>query len=209
MSWRVAIIAFCGLLIAVLTVRIAQHGSDGTGTWDFTRATGFVGYILLWLSVSGGMVTGFRGVPAPFKGGRWVELHRMISILSLAFVGAHMVGLLLDPWVSFSPVDILVPFWSPYRAFWVGLGTISFWLLIVVLVSTFLFSRLGWKRWRLLHMLSYPAFLMAFVHGVMAGTDSGSTLAVALYATTAATVAALSVFRLAGPAPALRLSSEA
>jgi predicted ferric reductase len=157
--------------------------------------------MLLWLGVCGGMVTGFRGVPGPFKGGRWVELHRMVSTLALAFVGAHMVALLVDPWMAFSPEAILLPFQSQYRTFWVGLGSLTVWLLAIVLVTTFLFSRLGWKRWHLLHLLSYPAFAMAFFHGVMAGTDSGSEFAIAIYATSAAIVAALTVYRIAGPPP--------
>ncbi len=36
MSWRVSLVVFCGLLISVLTVRVVQDGTDGTGTWDFT-----------------------------------------------------------------------------------------------------------------------------------------------------------------------------
>jgi predicted ferric reductase len=209
MSWRLSTLVFCGLLVAVITVRVLERGSEGTGTWDFTRASGFVGYLLLWLGVCGGMTASFRGVPGPFKGGRWVELHRMVTTLALAFVGAHMVGLFLDPWMPFSPAAVLIPMQSSYETFWVGLGTLSAWLLGIVLASTFLFPRLGWKRWRAMHLLSYPCFVMAFFHGVMAGTDSASSLAVAIYAATAATVAGLTVYRLAGPAATRRLPAGA
>jgi sulfoxide reductase heme-binding subunit YedZ len=201
MSWRTGVLVFIGLAISVIAVRIAENGGAGTSTWDFTRASGFAGYVLLWLSVCGGMVTGFRGVPAFFGSARWIELHRIVAVLAASFVAAHVLGLLLDPFMPFSPVELLVPLASEYRAAWVGLGTLAMWLLAIVLISTALFSRLGWRRWHLVHLLSYPAYVMAFVHGVMAGTDSGATLALALYASSAAMVAALTVYRLAGPAP--------
>jgi sulfoxide reductase heme-binding subunit YedZ len=209
MSWRTGTLVFIGLAISLIAVRIAEHGSNGTSTWDFTRASGFVGYLLLWLSVCGGMVTGFRGVPAVFGSARWVELHRMVAVLAASFVGAHMLGLLLDPFMPFSPIELLVPFASEYRAAWVGLGTLAMWTLAVVLISTALFSRLGWRRWHLVHLLGYPAYVMAFAHGIMAGTDSGATLALVLYASTAAVVAALSIYRTAGPAPRVRRTPRA
>jgi predicted ferric reductase len=208
MSWRTGTFVFIGLAIAVIAVRIAEHDTDGTSTWDFTRASGFTGYLLLWLSVCGGMVTGFRGVPAFFGSARWVELHRMVAVLAASFVAAHLLGLLLDPFMPFSPVELLVPFASEYRPVWVGLGTLAMWLLAVVLITTALFSRLRWRRWHLVHLLSYPCYLLAFLHGVMSGTDSGATPALLIYAGTAALVAALTVYRIAGPAPRERRSPQ-
>ena len=37
MSWRVSMLVFCGLLVAVITVRLVERGTDGTGTHSPAR----------------------------------------------------------------------------------------------------------------------------------------------------------------------------
>ena len=53
---------------------------------------------------------------------------------------------------------------------WLPLG-ISLQLLIVVLVAAWSRTRLSRGQWLAFHRLSYLAFVAAFLHGVLSGTD--------------------------------------
>jgi sulfoxide reductase heme-binding subunit YedZ len=77
---------------------------------------------------------------------------------------------------------------------------VALWLLVFVLASTALSGWMTWSAWKRLHMLSFPCWLLALVHGLTAGTDSGSEAAMAIYTGSAAAVAALAVGRIAGRA---------
>jgi DMSO/TMAO reductase YedYZ heme-binding membrane subunit len=196
MSWRLTAIAAFGLLVALATARIGQPDSGGTASWDFARAAGFATFILLWLSVLCGQFLRMRFHLRPVPQTALLEFHRAVSTLSLAFLAGHLVALLVDPVVSFSVANLFVPFTSDYRPFATGLGVVSLWCLLTVLLSTAIAGRLDHARWRTLHLLSYPAYVLALAHGLLAGTDASAPWAMRLYVLSAASVAALTVLRL-------------
>jgi sulfoxide reductase heme-binding subunit YedZ len=66
-----------------------------------------------------------------------------------------------------------VPFVGPYRPVATGLGTLAFWILVVVTPSFALKKRLfSYRAWRTLHYLSYAAFILVTAHGLLTGTDA-------------------------------------
>jgi methionine sulfoxide reductase heme-binding subunit len=87
----------------------------------------------------------------------------------------------LDHTIEIGLGALLVPGLAPYRPFWTGLGVLAGELMLIVYVSFGLRRRIGMRTWRRLHWTTYGAFAGATAHGVMAGTDSGSAWALALY----------------------------
>lgn len=77
----------------------------------------------------------------------------------------------------------------------IGLGTISAQLIVVVLVSTWLRSRLTIGQWRTFHRLSYVAFAAAFAHGIMSGTDLANPFVAAPRLDTPAAVGLVAIRR--------------
>lgn len=186
------------LMAAVTVARVTEDAETGTATWDAARASGFAGYLLCWLSVMGGMLLHLRVRigRAPLT---WLlEGHRMVAALSLSFVAVHVAALLLDPVVHFGVMHVAVPFTSAYRPWQTGLGTLAMWLTVLVLATTALAGRMPYRRWQAWHLAAYPAWGLALVHGLTAGTDAGATGAIAVYAGTAAAAAALAAVRVAG-----------
>lgn len=198
MSWKVAWIVATGLVGGLALARLTQDADTGTATWDATRAAGFAGYILLWLSVMGGMLIHLRFRPFGQAVTVLLEAHRIVSALALSFVVAHLFGLLVDPVINFSVVDLGVPFLSSYRPIQVGFGSLAFWLMVVVLASTALSGYMPYRAWRKLHYLAFPAWLLVLLHGVTNGTDTNSAPALSLYTVTAMSVVGLTVYRLFG-----------
>lgn len=198
MSWKAAGLVALVLAFGVVVARLMQNQETGTATWDASRAAGFAAYLLLWVSVvtGVGLHLRFRPVGGPLT---WMlEWHRITSTLGLSFLVAHVLALVLDPVVPFSLVDAFVPFTSSFRPLQVGAGTVAQWLMVIVLASTATAGSLPWQTWRCLHYLSFPCYLLALVHGLTSGSDTSSTLALLIYASTAAVVASACVARFFG-----------
>lgn len=65
----------------------------------------------------------------------------------------------------------MIPFAGPYRPEFVGLGTLGFWVMLMIALSFPLKKRLGHRNWQYIHYLSYGVFGMVSVHALFAGTD--------------------------------------
>jgi hypothetical protein len=107
--------------------------------------------------------------------------------------------------------DAIVPFASPYRPIWLGLGTVAFDLLLALVVTSYLRHRIGVRLWRGIHWLAYVSWPVALVHSFGTGSDPASTWLVALGGVCIASVAAAVLVRAATAvdAPRLRLGGVA
>jgi predicted ferric reductase len=142
--------------------------------WYIARSGGLMSYVLLTVSMLFGTAVAaraFRSKPGlPWMNG----MHEWLGTLTLGFVGVHVLGLLMDTYIGFSLVDVLVPFASDYRPGVVAWGVVSFYLLLVVQLSA-RFRRKFPRKWRPLwkraHMAAYPLFVFSTVHLLTVGTD--------------------------------------
>ena len=140
--------------------------------WWLTRSTGLMSLLLLTVSVVLG-ATAAWGTPA----GRVArqEVHRWAAGLAVGLLVAHVATSVGDSYVPLGPRDVVVPFLADYRPVWVGLGTVAADLLLAVLLTSVLRSRLAGRGWRSVHVLAYAAWPLALVHGLGAGSDADST----------------------------------
>ena len=167
-----------------------MKGGDPT-FWILARASGFLAYALLTASVLAGLVLKARPFGTAPRPAAVTDLHRFLALLGLGALSLHGLALLLDSAVSFSVADLLVPGLAPYRPLWTALGVLAAELMLVVYVSFALRKRIGTRSWRRLHWATYLIFALGTVHGLAAGTDSGSTWGLTLYgAATGAVVVA-------------------
>ena len=118
---------------------------------------------------------------------------------------------MVDGFVDIEPVDAVVPFLSSYRPLWLGLGTLASTLLVAAVVTAAGRGFLPPTVWRRAHLLVYPAWPVAVLHGLGTGSDTTKrpvlllTFA-CLLAVVLAVVARLAVLeRPAGARLALRL----
>lgn len=143
--------------------------------WYMTRSTGTVALVLLTLAVVLGVVDVRR-----FASPRWPRfvidsLHRNASLLALAFLVLHILTSVLDSFAPISLIDAFIPLAGSYRPFWLGLGAISFDLMLAVIVTSLMRRRLGFASWRAVHWLSYASWPIALLHGLGTGSDVKST----------------------------------
>ena len=139
--------------------------------WYTTRATGVVALVLLTGSVVLGVLTSVRFGTAGWPRFTFQDLHRRVSLLSVVFVALHVVTTVTDSFAPIGWLSALVPFTSPYRRLWLGLGTASVDVLLAVTVSSLLRRWVSTRTWRALHWLAYASWPLAIVHGLGTGTD--------------------------------------
>ena len=140
--------------------------------WFLTRGTGVVALLLLTavvlLGVSGARRWSSDRLPRFVVAG----LHRNLTLLSLAFIVAHVLTTVADGFAPIGLKDAVVPFASPYRPLWLGLGAVAFDLLLALAATSLLRARIGLRTWRALHWLAYAAWPIALVHSLGTGSDS-------------------------------------
>jgi DMSO/TMAO reductase YedYZ heme-binding membrane subunit len=164
-------------------------------TWIVLRAAGIGAYLMLFGSVAWGLVA------TTAIGGKRVArntatlVHQFLSTGAFVLLGVHLGGLLLDRFVRFRPLDVLVPLHSGFRPVGVGIGSLAMYAMIVVLGSSWLRKRVGTRWWRRLHLMAVPMFSMAMIHGIFSGTDTMRPWMWWTYMVTGATVLFLILFR--------------
>ena len=143
--------------------------------WYLTRSTGAVALVLLTIAIALG-VADVRRFSTP-QWPRFVvdSLHRNISLLAMAFLLFHILTSVLDSFAPISLVNAVVPFTGSYRPFWLGLGAVSFDMLLAVTITSLLRQRIGFRGWRVTHWLTYACWPIALLHGFGTGSDVKST----------------------------------
>ncbi len=160
------------------------HGS--TALWYLTRATGLVSLVLLSATLLLGITSSVGWTSERWPRFLSQSLHRNLSLFCLALVVVHVVTTVADGYVPIGFADAVIPFRSPYRPLWVGLGAVAFDLLLAVAITSGLRRRIGVRAWRGVHWLAYFCWPVALVHGLGAGSDtrlSGALLVDALCVT--------------------------
>jgi len=164
--------------------------------WTVARAGGFLAYGLLTASVVFGLVLSLGWRSKLWTRFVTTETHRFITLAGLVFIVVHGVALLLDPFIGFSPLEILVPGLSHYRPLYVAFGIVGAYLAIAIWASEYLRSRIGYRWWRRFHVLAFLAWALATVHGIGNGTDTRAPWAIAVYGISVALVVGLLALRL-------------
>lgn len=148
--------------------------THGTALWYASRATGVVGLLLLTIVVVLGILVNRQGRLPGLPRFVVTGLHRNISLLAVVFLGAHIVTAIADPYVTIGAAAAVVPFVSPYKPFWLGLGAVSLDVVTALIVTSLLRSRLTRRVWRAVHWLAYAAWPAAMVHSLGSSTDMRS-----------------------------------
>ena len=143
--------------------------------WYISRAAGLMGYLLFWLSTIWGFAVSSKILDAFLERSFTYDFHEHLSLLSIGFILLHVAVLLFDKYEPLSMLEILVPFVSAYRPFWVGIGIIGFYLTILVTITFYIRDRISMQAFRKIHYLSIAAFIGSFAHSLYSGTDSTIT----------------------------------
>ncbi len=166
---------------AVRALALAWETNRSSLPWVLERGFAFAAYGAMAGSVVYGLLLSTKILDAIAHRPITFNLHQDLASFGVAFAGVHGILLVLDKSVPFSLGQVAVPGLAPYAPLWVGAGQVAFYLMAAVVASFYVRRRIGQRAWRLLHYLTFLAFVGATAHGLGAGTDSGNAWAWWLY----------------------------
>jgi len=164
-------ISAAAVVVAFLALTGTGHVIDAATQNFMLYYAGVFTLIALCASVGLGLVATDRMVLNPGHRIFVQSAHRAASFGALAFLVIHIVTEILAQRVHV--LDAFVPFLSPYRTFYIGLGTIASDLIVLLVITGIMRKRFtasgkAW-RWRAIHYAAYVAFVFGVWHGLLGG----------------------------------------
>jgi DMSO/TMAO reductase YedYZ heme-binding membrane subunit len=192
------------MLATSLLSDVKSAGVDDPTLWYVTRGAAATAYLLLTAVMAFGIILSFRGLEGLMRGWRVYDLHQVLTLLMLGFVGLHLVTLYLDPFEPFSLLKLVWPFAETYRPLGTALGVLTLYLLVLVALSSWARRLLSVRFWYVLHLTSYVAFILVTIHGLLTGADSQTPWMLGVYTGSSALIAFLTLGRIYFAAQAAR-----
>ena len=159
------------VVVAFLALTSVGHVIDAATQHFMLFYAGVFALIGLCASVGLGLVATDRMFLGPAHRVFLQAAHRAASFGAVTFLIIHIVTEILAQRVHV--IDAVIPFLSPFRTFYIGLGTIASDLVILLVITGILRGRFnaGGKawRWRAMHYTSYAAFVFGVWHGLLGG----------------------------------------
>jgi predicted ferric reductase len=145
--------------------------NSSTVLWYASRATGVVALLLLTAVLLLGLLVTRQGRLPGLPRFAVTGLHRNLSLIAVVFVVLHVLTAVTDGYVNIPLTAAIVPLASPYERLWVGLGAVSFDIMIAVIVTSLLRRHLSRRLWRGVHLLAYASWPVAWLHSITSSTD--------------------------------------
>ena len=189
--------AFVGLLVIYATDQIVPASTDRQAElrlWLAARSTGIVAFLLLTLQAILGLVLSHPTNKSTWRLSRTLfPWHDQLWVFIAAFVGAHVLSLVVDPYSGVGVSGAFIPGLSEYRSVPVALGTLALYAFLITVLTARYTRLLPRGMWLALHRLAIVVIAASWSHGVLAGTDSGAFEP--LYITTGLALVAAAAYR--------------
>lgn len=167
---------------------------DVFSTWNVIRSAGITAYFLLFLAVFAGIT-----LRLPVQLRKWkapiLFIHQHAGWLAFLFSIVHGLLLLFDRYLPYTISEVFIPFSAKNEPLLSGLGTVVFYVILIVLLSSDFMMRIGKRVWKYLHMSTYPAFFIALLHGYFQGTSAYDGWGMLLYWITGSILIAVLVLK--------------
>ncbi|HET9081488.1 MAG TPA: hypothetical protein VFO01_13390 [Trebonia sp.] len=168
--YAVAIIGIV-VIVAFLALTSTGHVIDAATQHFMLFYAGVFALIGLCASVGLGLVSTDRMFLHPGQRVFIQAAHRAASFGAVTFLIVHIATEILAQRSHL--IDAVIPFLSPFRTFYIGLGTIASDLIILLVITGIMRSRFtahgkAW-RWRAIHYTSYVALVFGVWHGLLGG----------------------------------------
>jgi len=168
--------AIIGILLIAATDQILPATSAYQAQmriWLAARATGMTAYLALTMLVVLGLVVSHPVNQSTWKlSKRLFPWHENLFVFVVAFLAAHIVAIILDPYAGVGVAGSFLPGLSSYRSMPVALGSLALYALLLTGLTARYTKRLPAGWWLRIHRLSLIVFLLTWAHGMLAGTDS-------------------------------------
>lgn len=155
------IAATISLYVLILVLFLLTPFTDG---FNFViRFGALFGFTSMFIAT---MMTPFVVQLYKIFGKSFVKMHHIYSIAGLILITLHPVAFAIFR----LDITVFLPDFSSWYGFWSLGGRLAL-LLIYIAVIGALLRKKFMKNWRYIHALNYVALFLAYVHGILIGSD--------------------------------------
>lgn len=97
----------------------------------------------------------------------FLQLHKFAGYTAAITILLHIVLIPLDPKSGFTWGDLLLPAWTQHQPLANTFGSVAFYLIGVVVISSYYKDKIKLPLWRTLHFISYFAAVPLILHSVI------------------------------------------
>lgn len=152
-----------GIVAVLLTVAAEAPFRGGRPIDWLVRSAALLGYQMVFVSI----ISSAYVVPLARLFGRpFIKLHHIASLAGLVLITLHPIGVAYNA----ASARVFVPDVSSLRAF-LALGGRPAWYLIAIAALVAALRKPIGPAWRVIHPLSYIAFLLTTIHGNLIGSN--------------------------------------
>jgi DMSO/TMAO reductase YedYZ heme-binding membrane subunit len=137
---------------------------------DLSSYAGLFAMVLLTINILLGLLISVRYSPVrnwPHRRISVFDIHNWTAYIALTLVGLHPIILLFSATANFKWFDILWPLGSPGQRLYNCFGACAFYLLLIVVITSYFRRRIGRPLWKLLHYIAYGVAALVYVHGTL------------------------------------------
>jgi len=162
--------------------------------WLAARAAGIAAFLLLTFQIAAGLVLSHPTNKSTWKlSKRIFPWHEHLWVFVFAFLLIHVVSLVLDPYAGVGVGGALIPGLSSYRSSPVALGTLATYAFLVTALSARYTRILPSGAWLSIHRIALLVWVLAWLHGILAGTDAEALRA--MYVSSGLAIVAAGAYR--------------
>lgn len=141
--------------------------------WLGSRAAGLVALLLMSFQVVVGLVLSHPTNKSTWRLSKLLfPWHEHAWVFTLAFVAVHGITMAVDRYANVGWLGALVPGLSEFRTVPVALGTLATYALLITGITARVTRLLPTGWWLKLHRVSLGVLVLAWAHGMLAGTDT-------------------------------------
>ncbi len=141
-------------------------GSMGLAASGALTLNGILG---MFLGTKFKNTTYWKQLPGFVKKYPIITLHNFTAYIAISFVCLHLLFLLLYTASEFTLFHLINPFEAPKQPTIVLLGVLSFYSLIIVLITSqkFIRKQLSFRTWKNIHLIAYLTTFLFLIHGLL------------------------------------------
>ncbi len=136
---------------------------------DLSAYVGLTAVGAVTLNMLLGTLMAFRYSPLrewPHHRFNYFRLHNVSGYFALSLAVLHPIVLLFDRTAKFRVIDLLYPPHSPSQPLENTLGAVALYVVVIVVVTSYLRIRLGRRLWKSFHFTIYVAAAALFWHSL-------------------------------------------
>ncbi len=175
-----------GALLVVCGPVVAQSVTGPFGLWWLGRATGVLAYGALWLATFFGVLVSSKGAGGLLDRATIIGLHRGWSAMALAATLLHILLIVGNSHSGVNPLAAILPQMSSIMTGAITLGTVSFWGVLAITLSTTFMNRIPNIVWRGIHASAFGTYILALAHSLLSRPETNANWGWSLYISTSA-----------------------